>query len=153
MDPITAISLVSGIISFVSFGKDLVKGAIKIHESQDGYSKENKNREFVADEIRRFSAILQPPGESGLAGEDKDLASLAAKCHELAEDMTKVLDKLKAKNPNSRLQSVWTALKATVHEKDLMDFEERLDQCTTQMHLQLTFFTRFVFLSCQSMYT
>lgn len=144
MDPITGISLVSGIISFVSFGKDLVKGAIKIHASQDGYSQENQNREFVADELRRFSVSLQPPGESGLAGEEKALASLAAKCHELAEDMAKVLDKIKAKDPNSKMQTVWAALKATAHEKDLMDFERRLDQCATQMHLQLTFFTRFV---------
>ncbi|KAH6844755.1 hypothetical protein B0I37DRAFT_378201 [Chaetomium sp. MPI-CAGE-AT-0009] len=141
MDPVTAISLVSGIISFVTFAKDLVKGALKIHESQDGYSKENQNREFVADEMRRFGAILQPPGEPGLAGEDKGLASLAAKCHELAEDMAKMLDKTKAKDPTSRTQSVWATLKAKVNERDLMDFERRLDQCATQMHLQLTFFT------------
>jgi hypothetical protein len=67
MDPITAINLVSSIISFVAFGKDLVKGAIKIHESQNGYLKENQNREFVADEIRRFNVILQSSDELKLA--------------------------------------------------------------------------------------
>ncbi|RYP42731.1 hypothetical protein DL768_010277 [Monosporascus sp. mg162] len=141
MDPITAISLVSGIISFITFGKDLVKGAIKIHESKDGNLEENQNREFVADKISCFCTILQPPDESKLAGEEKGLVRLAAKCHELAEDMAKVLDKIKAKDPNSRAQSVWAVLKAKVNEKYLMDFERRLDQCATQLHLQLTFFT------------
>ncbi|KAI1737985.1 hypothetical protein F4680DRAFT_195771 [Xylaria scruposa] len=141
MDPITAVSLVSSIISFVTFGKDLVKGAIKVHESQDGHLKENQNREFVAGEMRRFVTVLQPPDESKLAGWEKGLVCLAAKCHKLAEDMAKVLDKIKAKDPNSRAQSVWAALKAKVNERDLMDFERQLDQCVTQLHLQLTFFT------------
>ncbi|KAK4644143.1 hypothetical protein QC761_0049610 [Podospora bellae-mahoneyi] len=80
MDPVTAIGLVSGILTFVPFGTKLVKGTIKIREALDGTLDENRTRQEVAQEMKRLSARLLPPDDTKLVAEEKSLCLLAKEC-------------------------------------------------------------------------
>ncbi|KAM7215860.1 hypothetical protein V8F06_008716 [Rhypophila decipiens] len=61
MDPVTAIGLASGILSFVTFSSKLINGAIKIHNTEDGRLDENRTLELVVEEMRRLSERLHRP--------------------------------------------------------------------------------------------
>ncbi|KAK4666687.1 hypothetical protein QC763_0049540 [Podospora pseudopauciseta] len=77
MDPVTAIGLVSGILTFVPFGTKLVKGIIEIREALDGTLDENRTRQEVAQEMKRLSARILPPDDTKLVAEENGLRLLA----------------------------------------------------------------------------
>lgn len=144
MDPVTAIGLVSGILSFVTFSTKLVSGAADIYGSLDGTLEENRSREAISGEMKRFAARLLPPDDSRFAGEEKDLCLLAKECQTLSGNLTELLEKVKPKDPGSKSkgQSLWAALKSTVYKKEMAELEQRLDYCRSQLEFQLTFITR-----------
>ncbi|KAK0710636.1 hypothetical protein B0H67DRAFT_464226, partial [Lasiosphaeris hirsuta] len=76
MDPITSIGLASAIFSFITFTKDLIKGAILIHESLDGSSPGDRTRESLVKEMKLFCDKLLLPPKGNLK------AALRGKVHE-----------------------------------------------------------------------
>lgn len=144
MDPVTAIGLVSAILSFIDFGHKLVKGAIMIHGSIDGTVDENRSSEAIVKEMKRFSSGLLPPDDSQLAGEEKELCMLAQECRALSGQLVDLLQKVKPKDPASKSQSLWASLKSKVYEKEMEGLEKRLDYCRGQLELQVTFLSRSV---------
>ena len=142
MDPVTAIGLASAIVAFVTFTTDLIKGAIKIHESLDGALDENRSREAIAAEMKRFAARLLPPDDTRLAGEERGLCMLAAECRDLSGELVTLLGRIKPKDAQSKSQGLWSALKNKVHEKERADLEQRLDYCRSQLDLQLAFLNK-----------
>jgi hypothetical protein len=139
MDPITALGLVSSVFSFISFGTSLVKGAIRIHESLDGNLDENRSREAIAAEMASFSTRLLPPDHSQLAGEERGLCILVTECRHLSVELVGLLRRIQPLDPKSKSQSLWSALRNKVNEKEKADLEQRLDHCRSQLDLQLTF--------------
>ncbi|KAK0670340.1 hypothetical protein QBC41DRAFT_96645 [Cercophora samala] len=142
MDPVTAIGLVSGILTFVCFGTKLVKGAIEIREALDGTLDENRTRQEVVEEMKRLSARLLPPDDTKLAAEEKSLCLLAKECSSLSDQLIRLLENVKPENSRSKRQSLWSSLKSKIQEKERMDLEQRLDQCRSQLEIQLLFVTR-----------
>jgi hypothetical protein len=143
MDPVTAICLVSGILTFVSFGTKVVRGAVEIHESLNGSSGENQSRLAVADEMRRLAIKLTPPSDLPLAGEDKQLCALAAQCRALSTELVDLVLSSQPRNPNSKRQSIWASLKNMAQERERSNIEHRLDHCRSQLELQLVYLTRY----------
>jgi DNA repair exonuclease SbcCD ATPase subunit len=142
MDPVTAISLASSVVAFITFSVDLFKGAIEIHESLDGALDENRSREAIAAEMKRFTARLLPPDDARLSWEERGLCMLAAECRDLSDQLVKLLGRIKSKDSASKSQGLWSALKNKVHEKEKADLERRLDDCRSQLDLHLTFLTK-----------
>jgi hypothetical protein len=54
MDPLVAIGLVSNILSFINFSKDLLCGAGEIHGSLSGTLEENRSREVVVGVMKKI---------------------------------------------------------------------------------------------------
>ncbi|KAE9376490.1 hypothetical protein N431DRAFT_181433 [Stipitochalara longipes BDJ] len=142
MDPLTAIGLVSNIISFIDFSLGLLSGAREIHDSLSGTLEQNRSRGAVVGEMKKFSAKLLAPDASNLAAEDKELCILATECRTLSSQLVDLLEKNKPKDPKSKSQSLLSALKNKIHEKEVQDLEQRLDYCRSQLELQLNFFGR-----------
>ncbi|KAK5652264.1 hypothetical protein OQA88_10612 [Cercophora sp. LCS_1] len=142
MDPVTAVGLASGVVAFVTFSTSLVKGAVKIHEALDGVLDENRNRESIAVEMKRFAARLLAPDDQRLAGEERQLCVLAAECRDLSTKLVELLSRIKPKDTESVSQSLWSALKNKVHDKERANLEERLDYCRSQLDLLLTFINK-----------
>ena len=139
MDPVTAFGLASGIVGFITFSTSLVRGAIQIHESLDGNLEENQSREAIASEMKRFATQLIPPDSSRLVGGEKALSILATECRDLSVKLVELLERIKPKDPQSKSQSLWSALKNKVKEKERADLEQRLDHCHSQLGLLLIF--------------
>jgi len=143
MDPITAIGLVSGILSFVSFSTKLIKGAVEIHHASGGTLEENRTSEEAACELERLAAHLRPPDGAQLADESKDLCHLAEECRSLAQGLIKMLKDIKPVNQGSKRQSLWAALRSKMQENDRKELEQKLNSLRGRLQLQLTFLTRF----------
>jgi hypothetical protein len=146
MDPVTAIGLVSAILSFIGFGTKLVRGTIEIYGTADGVLAENRSREAVAGKMKELAARMAPPDAGGkapqLAGKDKDLCDLAAECRAISEKLVELLGRIKPRDPGRKLQSLWAALRSVASEREREELERRLDYCRGQLELQVAFLTK-----------
>ncbi|KAM7218002.1 hypothetical protein V8F06_006685 [Rhypophila decipiens] len=141
MDPVTAIGLASGILSFVTFSSKLINGAIKIHNTEDGRLDDNRTLELVVEEMRRLSERLLTWDDSRLACEDNGLRLLARECYNLSKELIAMLKRLKPKDATSKTQSLWSAVKNVIHDKEKVELEQKLERCRSQLELQITFLT------------
>jgi hypothetical protein len=89
-----------------------------------------------------FSSKLLAPDGSNLMGEDKQLCKLAAECRALSDELVGLLEKIKAKDPKSKIQSLCSAFKDRIYEKEKLDLEQRLNSCRSQFELQVSFLMR-----------
>lgn len=144
MDPMTAISLASAIVQFVDFSvTKLVDAARNIHSSASGMSLENQSIKFVLSEVKTLSLRLDPPRTGQPTDDEKALCRLAAECRILSGQILGLLEKIKPKIPNSKRQSFWSAIKAMSNDKEMKDPVQRLQDCRSQLHLELSFLMRF----------
>ena len=100
LDPLTAISLASSIVSFVDFGSKLLIDAYGAYQSHDGAKEENLRIETIYDDLKKLSAhLVQAPGSSSPRLSDDELAlqDLARQCVSVSEKLLGILDKLKVK--------------------------------------------------------
>lgn len=140
MDPITAISLASNIISFIDFSTKLLRGAKNIHEA--GSLEDNDRLEVVTRHMKMFMTKLLVPNPHNLIGADLELSQLAAKCMVLANDLLKLLEKIKAKDPKSRMQALCSAMRDMKYDEEKKSLEARLNSCRAQFEMQLNFLSR-----------
>ncbi|KAF4996147.1 hypothetical protein FDECE_12572 [Fusarium decemcellulare] len=116
MDPLTAIGLVSNIISFIDFGAKVISGAVEIHETFSGDSagltEENRSTLNVVREMRHFASKLQPPDQSQLTGNEKALCALAKECEVLSQQIVDLVEKLRPKGGKSKLASLKAAFRS-----------------------------------------
>ena len=143
MDPLTAFGLVANIFQVIDFSIKIFKKAWEINNSISGAPEENMSVEVVVKEMKKFSSKLIAPDASNFIGEDQQLSVLASECHSLSNDLVDLLEKIKAKDPKSKTQSVWSALRAKIYEKEKESLQQRLDQCRSQFELQLSFMSRY----------
>ncbi|KAK1991908.1 hypothetical protein LX36DRAFT_662890 [Colletotrichum falcatum] len=137
MDPITAISLASNVISFIDFGTAVIRGAKKVQDA--GALEDNDTLDSVARQMQAFTVKLLGPDQTNLAGADLGLAELAAKCRDVAGDLLGLLDKIRAKDPASKRQAVWSVIKNLKYDEEKRSLEARLGSCRSQLEIQLNY--------------
>jgi hypothetical protein len=145
MDPFTAIGLAGNIISFIGYGFKIVSMARDIHSSVTGAASENKDLEFLSDKMRDLTVRLKlKKSTAQMTADELNLNELALECNRLSADLLSLLEKLKARDPRSKretLGAVWRNIRKKDEKNEL---EKRLDRCRQQLHLQLTDTARFV---------
>ncbi|KAH8893882.1 hypothetical protein GQ53DRAFT_605657, partial [Thozetella sp. PMI_491] len=123
MDPLTAIGLVSNILSFISFGADLLKGAAEVYNSSSGTLENNRSREVVMRQMREFSSKLLAPDDSNFVGGDKQLCILAEECRTFQETKASLRDLISSSETErvklDRLQSSMDQIRQDVETASL----------------------------------
>jgi hypothetical protein len=142
MDPITAIGLISSILTFIDFGTDVIKAAKEIHGSASGARERTASLKDVVLRMEGFATQLLALGYSHLIGQDRSLCELAEICLHLSQDITKLLEKIRAKSPKSKRQSLVSSLKDIYYQEEKKELEQRLERCPKQPEMQLNFRTR-----------
>lgn len=144
MDPLSAIGLISSVITFIDFGYEIVSASEEVRTSTTGTTKANAEVEFLNVRLKSMVVDLAATKrhKEYMSVDQMRIVEVADKCLELSDDLQKLLDKLKAKNPSSKRQ-VLSALARNVRNKNQKrDLEARLDQCRQLLHLQLSHTTR-----------
>ncbi|EWZ33509.1 hypothetical protein FOZG_13233 [Fusarium oxysporum Fo47] len=143
MDPVSAIGLASGILTFVEAGLKLVKIAYNIHNSLDGVLDDNRHRENVTSEVSKAALRLEVAGNARLTPEQESLSDLARKCKATSTDLVKALNQVKPKQSSSNpFKLLRYAVKAEIKAKDISELENRLKDYRDQLTLTLVDFSR-----------
>ncbi|KAG5818771.1 hypothetical protein H9Q74_000936 [Fusarium xylarioides] len=143
MDPVSAIGLASGILTFVEAGLKLVKIAYNIHNSLDGVLDDNRHRESITSEVGKAALRLDVAGNARLTPEQESLSDLAKKCKATSRELFKALNEVKPKQISSNpFKSLRYAVKANVKAKDIEGLETQLKDYRDQLILALVEFSR-----------
>lgn len=146
MDPFSAISLVASIIAFVDFGTELISAAREI--SITGMTKTNAQIEFLSTNMEALLIDLETrKPASAMSVDELRLSKLAEECQGISQDLRKLLDKIRARDPKSKRQRFASIVKDVWMKNEKQDLEDRLDKCRQQLHLQLSQSSRFVGMS------
>ena len=142
MDPITAISLVSSILSFVGVAEKILKLSWILYNSVEGSSEETEMRLKLDNSMAVILKRIIPANQSAATENDKALVTLAQHCNELTNDINKEVQALKPKRRKSKTQSSLLALKTLVAEPKIKDLEKRLRRCRDQLNFHIVTLSR-----------
>lgn len=137
MDPITAIGVVSGILTFLTVGVKVVKIGQGVCNSIRGREQENTSRETIITEMKDFMNRIPEAGDPQLLHEDESLRRLIEECREIAQELLCTLSKMKPKDGKSTYANLRAAIGQVVSQPEMESLERRLDYCRGQLELHL----------------
>ena len=141
MDPVRAISFASSILTFIDFSWNLITGAREVYKSTAGTTSENAHISTVIDDLQDITEALTADVE-GKTKHEKGLCKLADNCQDLSQDLSKILEKLKVTEKNSKWQSLKVKWASMRKEKEVASIEKRLDTYRAQILIRLNFMLR-----------
>jgi hypothetical protein len=144
MDPLTAVGLVANIIQFVGLGSRIFNIAEEIHQSSSGTTRDIRRTKDVVNEMFKLTVKLQETGEESSNDNEKALQRLAAQYAELSQHILEYIKKVAPEDPRSKFQSFWSSFKGIWYEKDKAELERKLDDCRSQLGIQLSYVSRCV---------
>lgn len=143
MDPVTAIGLVSGVLTFSGAAGKTIKSAWSLYKSVEGSSDENKIRLELMESMKLTTQQILPTVPSVLNEEETALVSLAQRCQALSQEMQKRLQNLKPKRRKSIIHSFMAAVKTLWMEHKIKELESQLQECRNQVHFEVARLSRY----------
>jgi hypothetical protein len=141
MDPITAVGFAASILQFIDFSWGVITGTYEIYKSTTGSTYENAHISTIVDDLERATDGLISDVE-GKTKNEKELCKLADKCHDLSQDLLKILKQLQVSEKNSKWQSLKVKVASMRKEKEIASIEGRLDRYRSQILVRLNFMLR-----------
>jgi len=141
MDPITAVGFAASILQFIDFSWSVIAGTYEVYKSSTGTTHENTHISTVVDDLERATDGLISDIE-GKTKNEKELCKLADKCHDLSQDLSKILKKLQVSEKGSKWQSFTVKVASMRKEKEIASIEDRLDKYRSQILVRLNFMLR-----------
>ena len=143
MEPLAALSVAAAAAQFIDFGFKVISNAREIYGSLSGTTDENQSLATAALEIQQLTKKLVSSTSENPTEEEKALAALVTECHSLSDQLLKLLNKLRAKDPKSKLHSTLAAMRSKLHEKEKLHLHNRLEQCSVRLERFLGDLSRF----------
>ncbi|PNP59714.1 hypothetical protein FNYG_14845 [Fusarium nygamai] len=138
MDPLSAIGLASGIITFIDFSWGLVTGTMEIYKSRTGATFENVHIGKVIEDLRDVSEGLEADLRDNPTRHEKALQKLAEQCSDLSEQLLKLLQSLGGRKKKKALwASVWVKWDSMRKAGDVKEIEGRLIEYRSQILLRM----------------
>ncbi|KAI0438266.1 hypothetical protein F4803DRAFT_104562 [Xylaria telfairii] len=94
MDPLSALSIASGIVQFVDFAFRLVSGTCAVMKSGSGLGSDANTRDVIAKNATELSNGLAASPSVGSS--NTILHALVGECNTIADNLLAALDKLRA---------------------------------------------------------
>jgi hypothetical protein len=141
MDPVTAVGFAASILQFIEFSWGVIAGSYEVYKSTTGTTPENAHISTIIDDLEKVTDGL-PSDVSGKTKHEKELCKLADKCHDLSQDLSKILKRLQTTEKNSKWQSLKVKVASMRKEKEISSIENRLDKYRSQILIRLNFMLR-----------
>jgi hypothetical protein len=142
MDPITAISLVSGILTFVGAAEKILKLSWSLYNTVEGSSEETKLRLDLANSMNSISNHIISSSRRPLSGEDRAIFTLAQECDRLTNDIQNLLQSLRPRRYNSMVQSSLAAVRTAMREPRVRNLEDQIRRCRDQLQFHIAVLSR-----------
>ncbi|KAI9694326.1 MAG: hypothetical protein M1820_009015 [Bogoriella megaspora] len=150
LDPFSALSIATGVVQFLDFGKSLVTEGYNLYRSADGSSTKHTYLTNVAERLRSEADRLEQSirvGERRYESEDEELGDeevmqeLAASCQKTAQEFITTMEDLKLDPEASGFakgaQTLRQVLRSVKKERHLDNFERQLDVYRSELTLRL----------------
>ncbi|KAG7287280.1 hypothetical protein NEMBOFW57_006787 [Staphylotrichum longicolle] len=118
MEPLSALGVAAAVAQFVDFGLKIAGNAREIYGSLSGATEENQHLETATYMTQRLTEKLVTSSLGGFAEEEAMLNDLVAECRALSTQLLELLNKLKAKDPKSKMQVALSSWRSRLYEKD-----------------------------------
>jgi hypothetical protein len=148
LEAFAALSLAANIIQFVDFSGKLFTKVRQVRRSRDGTTEEYADLKTATaglnslkDELSSSTATVSLA--LGVTGEEKELAILAKECTELADDFSKLLERLKGRGRTGKRGSFMHAIKIMLKEDEIKRAQSRLEQFQTRVTVCLLTILRY----------
>ncbi|KAK5032803.1 hypothetical protein LTS07_004213 [Exophiala sideris] len=141
LDPLTALSVASNIVSFVDFVVELIKEADTI--STKGSAARIYHGRIVTNDLISLTASLQArtpvrfASDEPLKAEEQALDTIVAQCDEVAQELILVLQRLSIDQPASTWQSCRAALRTVWSSDKVEKLMSRLDSYRRETALRI----------------
>jgi hypothetical protein len=139
MEPLSALSLATSIVQFVDFATKIVHGTRQIYQSGTGAAAENADIELCASELQSLCTRLDVSRLPHQRSADDDaLCRIAGRCVSISKELSSLLEKIKAKNTDSKWQCMVSAVRTQLKKNERDEILARLSQCRAQLDSQLS---------------
>ncbi|KAK8040902.1 hypothetical protein PG994_013909 [Apiospora phragmitis] len=134
MDPLSAFSLATNILTFVEFSCKLVSDSWAIYKSAAGASDNSRALETIATQITHHNTQLV-----SLPTYPDQLRVLCVECNNVANDILAAIKKLRGGGKNKGWDSFKGALRETWSQGKINDLDKRLQRLQQQLVVQIQF--------------
>lgn len=143
MDPVTAFGLAVNIFTAVHLSQKLISKSYELYSSASGATSENADLAKITLDLEALTPRLSVPRRSIPATQDEaNLRELARNCQSASNELLKLLEKLRAKKPNSKMESVRVAARNLRKKSQVESLAKKLDQYRTQIMTRVLIMTR-----------
>jgi len=131
-DPVTIISLVASILTFVDFGLKVVSGTRSIRDSAHGTTAEVHELDLIVEDVRSSNDLVKKQQSSGqkLSKDEQRILSMVAECENLVGELRKAISKLKVRTDarSKTLESARVFTQSFLKQSDIQALRTRLDK-------------------------
>ena len=149
MDPLTAFSLVCGVIQVVDFS---TKTLLKCKELyQEGSLSEYQELEDLTNhlvDVRDKLKLTNVNQNAGILGEDQSLLEVAGQCSKTADHLVEKFRSLKIEGRHQKRQAALKTVKLLWEKGELRDIQRRLDGYRNMLDTQILINLRYVCFGC-----
>ncbi|KAI5864372.1 hypothetical protein GGS23DRAFT_496621 [Durotheca rogersii] len=136
MDPISAIGIAAGVLSFIDFAGKLVRGVYEVAGSANGAAEENAHIDTVIQDLKDVTNAIDVDFR-GYSKHEKELAKLASQCGTLSRDLRKTLRSLEVQQGNVPWQAIKARWKVITRRDKIESMEKRIDKYRDEIMLRL----------------
>lgn len=146
MDPISALSLACNIFTVIDLSQQLASGMYEVYTSVDGAKSENRDLMETTRSLEASLSALNTPlqfsGASPATTDEAALTELAQKCKTISEKLLTLLETLRAKKPQSKLESARVGFRHMRKKAEVESLSKRVDKYHAQILSQIVIIIR-----------
>ena len=151
MDPLTAFSLVCGVIQVVDFSTKTLLKCKELHK--EGSLSEYRELEDLTNHLvdvrdKLEHTTVKQSADSLGAAKDQSLLKVAGQCSTTAEHLVKRVRSLKIGGTHKKRQTVMKTFKLLWGKSELRDIQRRLDGYRNMLDTQILINLRYVCFGC-----
>ena len=140
MDPLSALSVTSSIVTFVDFACKLVAGTRAIYQCADGLSTSRHTLGAISQDFQLVTGELRSAHDyqgTSNTPSNGDLTALLNECTSVADRLGAALDHLRAQGPHKRWGSFKAALREVLSKDAIEALLTQLSMLQSQLSLRL----------------
>ena len=143
LEVFAALSLTASIVQFIDFGGKLFSKAKELHHSRDGYLRDHADLDSATKSLKGLICNISSSTSTtantaeNISDDEKALMILARDCTELADELVRLLERVKGVGQRDRWSSFLQAIRIVWNEKEIDHTKEKLKdfQARTALHV------------------
>ena len=140
MDPVTAFSLVCGVIQVIDFGTKVLVKCRRLHK--EGSLEGHKDIEDITEHLVNAREDLDRRGDAHSMGaqlspSDKRLSTIAKDCSAISAELLAKIQSLKISGNHGRRETLKKVVKTLWEQKEVVALEKKLDSYREALNTQI----------------